>query len=196
MNGPPTAAEDSAAAPFLERLRALFREMDRAWDRVAEASGFVCDGCEDNCCRTRFFHHTRAEFRLLREGFRALPDPERAAALRRAEAVVLAHRADERPMCPLNVDGRCRVYAARPMICRLHGIPSAFRRPDGRDVAGPGCDAYHRRVADTDAVSLDRTPFYRDLARLEADLGAVLRPPGRMKMTVAEMVLAFGREDS
>lgn len=196
MDVSPTAAEDAAAAPFLERLRSLFREMDRAWDRAARTAGFVCDGCEDNCCRTRFFHHTRAEFRLLREGFRALPPPERAAALRRADAVVRMHGTGGRPMCPLNVDGRCRIYASRPMICRLHGIPSAFRRPDGREVRGPGCEAYRVRVPERSAVFLDRTPFYRELARLEADLAGVLRPSGRMKMTVAEMVLALGREDS
>ncbi len=186
--------DQAVHGPFLDRLRSLFGEMDRDWDRAAGAAGFTCDGCADNCCRTRFCHHTWAEFLLLREAFRALPAPEKAAALRRAEAAVRAHRADERAMCPLNREGRCQVYEGRPMICRLHGIPSTFRRPDGNGVQSPGCGDYHRRVSESDAVPMDRTRHYRALARLEGELKTALGRRERIRMTVAEMVLAFGRE--
>lgn len=186
--------EDAALPPFLDRLRSLFAEMDRAWDRAAVAAGFTCDGCADNCCRTRFYHHTWGEFLLLREAFRALPASEQVAAQRRAEAVVRAQRAEERAMCPLNRDGRCQVYAGRPMICRLHGIPSAFRRPDGNPVHSPGCGDYHRRVSESKAVPMDRTRHYQALARLEGELKSALGRRERIRMTVAEMVPAFGRE--
>ncbi|MFP4030261.1 MAG: YkgJ family cysteine cluster protein [Desulfococcaceae bacterium] len=186
--------DDAALPPLLDRLRSLFAEMDRAWDRSADAAGFTCEGCADNCCRARFYHHTWAEFMLLREAFRALPPEEKAAALRKAEAVSRTQEAGDRVMCPLNVEGRCRVYAGRPMICRLHGIPSAFRRPDGTAVHSPGCEDYHRRVPESAAVPMDRTRHYRALARLEGELKSALGRRDRIRMTVAEMVVAFGRE--
>ena len=194
MNAPMPPAMDAAAAPLLDQLRILFAGMDRAWDQAAAASGFACDGCADNCCRTRFYHHTWAEFLLLREAFFALRADERAAARRRAEAVVRVQQRGERSMCPLNVADRCRVYPARPMICRLHGIPSVFQRPDGRRMDAPGCDDFHRRVPEGSAAPLDRTPFYRELARLESDLKTALGRRDRLRMTVAEMVLAFAKE--
>lgn len=190
----PTLPDAAALRPFLDRLRSLFGEMDRAWDQAAGAAGFACEGCADNCCRTRFYHHTWGEFLLLREAFRALPASEKAAAQRRAEAVVRAQRADERAMCPLNRGGRCQVYDGRPMICRLHGIPSAFRRPDGNAVQSPGCGDYHRKISESKAVPMDRTRHYQELARLEGELKSALGQRERIRMTVAEMVLAFGRE--
>ena len=64
-------------ADFNERLRRLYADMDAAYEKAAAAHGFACTGCEDSCCRTRFHHHTLAEYHCLREGFERLPGPRR-----------------------------------------------------------------------------------------------------------------------
>jgi len=48
-------------AAFIDRLKQIYTAMDRAYDRAADPYGFTCDGCADNCCRTRFYHHTVIE---------------------------------------------------------------------------------------------------------------------------------------
>ena len=40
-------------------------------------------------------------------------------------------------------------------------------------------------------VPFDRTPFYRDLAGIEQALRRDMPGAGKIKMTVAEMILAF-----
>jgi hypothetical protein len=58
--------------PLLDRLAALFEQMDATYDAVAGQYGFQCHGCEDNCCQTRFYHHTLIEYLFLMEGINAL----------------------------------------------------------------------------------------------------------------------------
>ena len=61
--------------PLLERLETLFSEMDQSYTAVAGQYGFQCNGCADNCCLTRFYHHTVLEYLYLMEGLRTLePD--------------------------------------------------------------------------------------------------------------------------
>jgi Fe-S-cluster containining protein len=185
------------AAPFLERLKRLYDEMDAAYRAAADHYGFHCDGCTDNCCLTRFYHHTHLEYLFLREGFRSLPPEERAEVRARADGVIRETAAAERDgvaarfMCPLNSGGRCRIYARRPMICRLHGIAHELHLP-GRPVSlGPGCDAFMRQAAGADDYRFDRTPFYRQMAMLERELKQAAGLDAKLKMTVAEMIATF-----
>jgi len=184
-------------APFMDRLRALFSDMDREYGRVAARHGFYCQGCEENCCLTRFHHHTLAEYLYLWNGFRELPEPERQSVRRRAENVIrqtaeLENKGEPvRIMCPVNVDGWCRLYPRRPMICRLHGLAHELRRPGGGAVRGPGCDLFTRTAGDKPYIPFDRTPFYTEMARLEQSLRASLPASERVRMTVAEMIVRF-----
>jgi len=77
------------------------------------------------------------------------------------------------------------------MICRLHGVPAAFTRPDGRKMEFPGCFRCQEHVARLDdARTLDRTPFYRRLVELETRLlgpGRMIRP--RLRLTIAQMII-------
>jgi len=181
----------------LDRLTVLYQEMDAAYDRVAQSYGFVCQGCEDNCCLTLFHHHTHIEFFYLNKGFRALDRQRQVAIAEKAQTVCSAVRRGEkngpplRQMCPLNVDSRCSLYAFRPMICRLHGIPSELHRPDGKTTRAPGCASFMDRCGQLAYVPFDRTPFYRDLAGIERALRWDMPGAGKIKMTVAEMILAF-----
>ncbi|MBW1898368.1 MAG: hypothetical protein JRI61_04830 [Deltaproteobacteria bacterium] len=60
------------AAPFFIRLQKIYSNMDEQYRQTAEYYGFNCRGCDDNCCRTLFFHHTHIEFFYLMEGIDAL----------------------------------------------------------------------------------------------------------------------------
>jgi Fe-S-cluster containining protein len=182
--------------PHLHRRAiALFAQMDRAYDDAARPSGFVCNGCKDNCCMTRFFHHTLLEYLYLEEGLGKLAPEVLAEAKVRAESVVgetAAMAGGDRPvriMCPLNQAGRCILYAHRPMICRLHGIAHMLRRPDGQTQTGPGCDDFYAQCGPSTDLLLDRTPLYVAMAKLERELRTALGFNEKIKMTIAEMIL-------
>lgn len=181
--------------PFLEKLTALFARMDEAYDKAATASGFECRGCADNCCHTRFYHHTLVEFLYLKEGLDRLPQADRLLADQRAaEADRLMKDLERsgqpvRVLCPLNDQERCILYPFRPMICRLHGIPHQLRRPDGQRQLGPGCGDFDRQCVGREQVVLDRTPLYIALANLEKELRGQAKFEGRIRMTIAEMIV-------
>ncbi|WP_373500000.1 hypothetical protein [Desulfococcus sp.] len=185
------------AAPFLERLKTLYADMDAAYRAAADHYGFHCDGCTDNCCLTRFYHHTHLEYRFLEEGFRALSSEDRegmrtrAEAARRDAAAADKEQALVRVMCPVNEGGRCRLYAFRPMICRLHGIAHELRLPGRPATRGPGCEAFTRQTAGRGYHPFDRTPFYREMALLENELKQTAGIASRLKRTVSEMIVTF-----
>ncbi|MFO7494470.1 MAG: hypothetical protein R6X05_02415 [Desulfobacterales bacterium] len=183
-----------ALAPFRDRLQALYAHMDRAYQAVARRYGFDCQGCDESCCRTRFDHHTLLEYLYLREGLARLAPEVQAAVRQRAVDVWCETAALERQglpmrvMCPLNQNGRCRLYAYRPMICRLHGIPHELR-PLERPVSyGPGCHLFSERHARQAYVPFDRSPLYARMARLEQEIRRALGFGARLKMTIAEML--------
>lgn len=185
---------DQIGAPFLEKLQKLYADMDAAYGRVAEGYRFHCTGCVDNCCLTRFYHHTHIEYLYLRQGFRNLTQDlrrkvrQRAAEVRRETADLEKTGGPIRLMCPLNAEGLCLVYPHRPMICRLHGPAHELHRP-GREVSyGPGCDAFSRQTEGKAYRPFDRTPFYMEMVRIEAELKQTAEITRRIKMTIAEMI--------
>jgi hypothetical protein len=180
---------NAASHPLIADLQALYRQMDQAWHRVAQLHGFECHGCDENCCQTFFFHHTHIECALLYSGFQQLPEKMRQLARQRADAVAdgAAQASLPRQMCPLNIDDRCMAYRWRPMICRLHGVPHRFPKSGGYGV-GPGCKAFYQSAAADAGPQLDRTPFYRSLAQIEAQFKKDLDLTARFKMTVAQMI--------
>ena len=183
------------ASAFMDRLKKIYAAMDSAYHRAAEHYGFVCDGCRDICCRTRFYHHTIIEYVYLIEGFKTFNLAKQSELKSRAVAVVdEAARADQsgaavRLMCPLNFDDLCILYPYRPMICRLHGIPHEHQKPGQNPVYGPGCETFDRRCGGKGYFKFDRTPFYREMAMLEQEARHTLRFAGKIRMTVAEMIL-------
>ena len=179
------------------QLSRLYSDMEEAYNRVADKIGLTCLGCPDNCCTTYFQHHTHIEWAYLWKGMQACPDEAQQEFINRARAyvtqsqVLLAQGHRPSIMCPLNDDGRCQLYEHRLMICRLHGVPNSFVRPDGKKVSFPGCARCQGLYSDSEEVPvLERTRFYRDLASLEmAFVGPKRKTLPRVNLTLAEMLL-------
>ena len=186
----PDIVSDKVKA-HLKELEALFSRMNTAYRETVDRNGFSCEGCEDNCCRTYFFHYTVSEFLFLIAGLEALKPEEKESIVERARALS-GDDVKEAYLCPLNTDGRCGLYTHRTMICRLHGIAYRVRRPDGRIVEGPGCDRFEQSLVEKGmtATRLDRTDFYTDLARIEGDVRRSLNLHDlKFKKTIAEMIV-------
>lgn len=180
--------------PLLNSLATLYHDMDKAWHQVADAYAFQCNGCEDNCCRSLFFHHTHIEKAYLLFGFDELDENTQKNILGRAAEYCRRVFSDESPrrglklMCPVNADGSCRLYRFRPMICRLHGLPHEVRQPGRPIVTGQGCAAggFENLLYRT----FDRTPYYQRMAILEADFRRLYRKTKRVKETIAQMLVS------
>jgi len=184
----------------LRKLADLYRRMDAAYAASARAIGLTCDGCRESCCESLFRHHTYLEWLDLHAGFASLPAPRQEEIREAAEAWLRIHGsalpgATPRVACPLAVNEggqlSCGLYAHRPMVCRLHGVPNVLNRPDGRQAAFPGCDRAQELAKTCEPALLDRTPLLAELARLEMEfLGRerMGRLP-RVNLSIAEMLL-------
>jgi hypothetical protein len=182
---------------FAEQVASLYRDMEKVYDSVAATLDFSCSGCPDNCCDSFFLHHTYTEWAYLWQGLYALSDRQ-LEEIREKSSACLAATKDalvrgKRPtvMCPLNSDGRCTLYPYRLMICRLHGVPSAFTRPDGRRMEFPGCFRCQEQLAsEKPGAVLDRTEFFRRLVELEMQLlCGRQRVLPKVKLTIAQMIV-------
>lgn len=197
MLSPPS--EPDLFSAFMQNLEMLFQEMDAAYDAASRQYGFFCQGCVDTCCETRFYHHTLLEYLYLKAGLRTFSPKEqddilalaRKVNLKMAEADAAGHPV--RMLCPLNQDGRCRMYAYRPMICRLHGIAHELRQPDGKIIRQPGCDAFFnhcRENGKTSYIPFDRTRFYRQMAALEKALRQETGYGEKIRMTISQILVS------
>lgn len=136
-----------------EKYEALVNQVDSVFDRVRQQYP-DCVACKpecSDCCHALFdlslvealyinreFINTvveerkidilaeaniadRTTYRLKRKAYKAVETGEKS------EEQVLLEMAAERVRCPLlNKDNRCDLYEARPITCRLYGIPTAI----------------------------------------------------------------------
>lgn len=183
-----------------ERLASVYRDMETRYAAIAGEIGLSCTECTDNCCDSYFLHYTYAEWAYLWEGLRIL-DVEQFGRIRdRAKEYLAESEAvlarGERPqlMCPLNEEGLCALYAHRLMICRLHGIPAAMTRPDGKTLRFPGCFRCQEIVGtkygkEDNAPRMDRSGLLAAVAGLESELLEERRHLyPKVKRTIAEMI--------
>lgn len=184
---------------FLDNMRSLYEAMQRDYDSVAQHYGFSCQGCTDNCCTQRFFHYTWSEHLYLLEGMRQA-DPNLAAEiLAKSRQVVAEYHKEPDPlsptplMCPVNFNGLCSLYSHRPMICRMHGLPHRFRDPHGRETRGGGCSVFDSNTTKVD-WTVNRTPHYTTLARIEGELRARRHITGSLRLTTAEMIIKMAND--
>jgi len=185
----------------LKRLADLYRRMDEAYAAAATPIGLSCAGCADSCCETMFRHHTYVEWVGLWDGLGKLPAARQAEIRDAAENWIRRHQnpllpgVRPRVPCPLAQESpeglRCGLYDARPMVCRLHGVPNILIRPRGGQSAFPGCDRAQNLGKTCEPALLDRTPLLTELARLEMDMvgrDRMAKMP-RVDLTIAEMIL-------
>ncbi|TLM66311.1 MAG: YkgJ family cysteine cluster protein [Deltaproteobacteria bacterium] len=116
---------EAALAPY----RALLVQVDALCERIG--AGFPAEiscraGCAA-CCTLQGVLPVEAASLAL--ALRQLPEAA-AAALRRQLRAPTADAAH----CPLLTDDRCPLYAARPVICRTHGLPLLLEENGGRRV--------------------------------------------------------------
>ncbi len=105
------------APKALDNYRLLLEKVDALCGHILETfpDQVACrPGCHD-CCRHLSLFPVEAV--ALAAALQELPPPE-ADRIRRRAAV----SGDDDP-CPLLADGHCLLYAARPLICRTHGLP-------------------------------------------------------------------------
>jgi len=196
MFSPLLTADRATIDAYAGRVRDLYGRMGKAYDEAAACYGFTCNGCDENCCEERFYHHTLAEFLYLLRGIQSCDEQTRHAIFSRSRTVAERYRADDamgqaqRIMCPLNQNGLCSLYEYRLMICRLHGVPYRMRKPDGTVTQGTGCHTIAWDMSDekSAACMCDRTELYRELSAIEIDLRQRLRFGHRIKKTIAEMI--------
>lgn len=151
----------------MSRLPELEAKVDAFFARVATRHGddMQCaTGCSD-CCHVRL----------------TITEVE-AAAIRRLDARVVPNPAPDR-CAALDASGRCQIYAARPIVCRSHGVPIRIR-----EGSLPVVQSCHRNFThttpDADCI-LDQTTLSAtllaidggaervDLASLLAELAAI-----------------------
>lgn len=181
--------------PFIEELKNIFARMETAYDSVAEQYAFNCTGCEDNCCLTRFYHHTLLEHIYIEEGVKTLDKGLREEIFAKAKEVITkTENADlkgqpVRFMCPLNFDGKCILYEYRPMVCRLHGLAHELVKPGQPPVRSSGCELFTVQTKNSDYIRFDRTPHYIELAKLEGKIRVASGFMEKTKNTIAEMLI-------
>jgi Fe-S-cluster containining protein len=110
----------------------LIEQVDRLTARLSSqyARHLVCrSGCS-GCC-----HHHLSVFAVeaaaIGEAVDALPETLRQRLAQQARDVLGMEARDEPTICPMLVDDRCSIYAARPLICRTQGLPLLLETDDG-----------------------------------------------------------------
>lgn len=149
----------------LARYGALTAKVDAFFARVWARHGDrmrCAEGCE-SCCHVSL-DVTGVEAAAVRAFLATLTGEEREVLRARARS------AREGRCAALGDDGRCGVYAARPLVCRSHGVPVKTRDRRGLPVVS-ACELNFTEggpaAADPDCV-LDQETLSTVLAALEA----------------------------
>jgi uncharacterized protein len=167
--------------PGLENYLALVQRVDdlcSATHSQFEEEISCRPGC-DACCR--HLSICAVEAAAITEALSALPAPAAAEIREAARAAMLKDR------CPLLHNGLCRLYEARPIICRTHGLPLLISREGERGV--DFCPENFKGVESIPGSAII------DLERLNSVLTAVnalflQSHPGGERLTIAEALLA------
>jgi Fe-S-cluster containining protein len=178
---------------FFKKLELLYIAMDKAFDKAALHYKFKCNGCEDNCCKSFFYHHTFIEKDYILSKIKNFPKDDKKNLKQKAdlylETIFSDNKNIKRPLCPLNKNNLCILYNERPMICRLHGIPHHLGIPGSKITQNPGCDAGALLFNSTSYYSFDRIPYYKKMAELEKQYKNAIGKTEKIKQTIAHMLL-------
>ncbi len=152
----------------------LVAKVDAFFDRVhaKHKDAMQCGkGCSDCCCDRLTI--TLLEAATIATAIGGMSDAEKTGLAEWASR-------DEHESCAaLSRDGACMIYAARPLICRTHGVPIRYGRPVNEVAAKD--DAVRLPVVTAcfknfdGGASLDRVPAedVLDQTTVSATLGAL-----------------------
>jgi len=170
----------------LKDYQKLIAEVDSDCRRIVSRhkDQIACTkGCAGNCCRIHISVYPVEAVSL------ALALQELTPEMRRRIQHKARHTNSFGP-CPLLEDGACRMYAARAIICRTHGLPMLTEYRGHRSVGF--CEKNFRHVSPIPAEDII------DLAQLNNTLAAINRrfvseaahrlPPGD-RFTLAQALL-------
>jgi hypothetical protein len=152
----------------VSRLGELTRKVDGFFARVADRHGAemqCATGCSD-CCHVRLTI-TGVEAAAIR-GYVARWAPEQRQQL----AVTQPSTPAAERCAGLDAAGRCRIYDARPLVCRSHGVPIRMQRA-GLPIVQNCHRNFHRAAPDPDCI-LDQTTLSAVLLAVDT----AERPPG------------------
>ncbi len=173
-------------------LQNLYNNMDKTWNKTAASYSFQCNGCEDNCCKSLFFHHTYIEKAYFIHGFNSLNHNIKKQILIRAQGYCKKTFSQAENItslkiyCPANENTKCLLYRFRPMICRLHGLPHELNMPGVLPVKSPGCDA--GMFNDKPYIKFDRTPFYKEMAQIESSFRKKNNKTDKIRQSIAQIL--------
>ncbi|HEY4239842.1 MAG TPA: YkgJ family cysteine cluster protein [Kofleriaceae bacterium] len=158
----------------MSRLPELQAKVDAFFARVAARHGAdmqCASGCAD-CCHARLTI-TAVEAAAIRQEVATWPASQRRA---------LADTGPADRCAALGPDDRCRIYAARPLVCRSHGVPVKLHKNSlpvvcpknfRETAADPDC-VLDQATLSTVLLAVDRAEHPAaarvDLAALLADL--------------------------
>jgi Fe-S-cluster containining protein len=164
--------------------RALLAKVDQLCQRIEAdfAAQLACQAGCSGCCR--HISLSWVEAAALAVALADLPAAQRHMLRKQAQTA--------RPYgpCPLLVDHRCALYAARPIICRTHGLP--VMAGDGERQAVSVCPrnfAGVETIAGSAVIDLERLNSLlaaTDRLFVKQALGTV---PDQDRLTVAEALL-------
>ena len=147
----------------LKDYQKLIAEVDSDCRRIVSRhkDQIACTkGCAGNCCRIHISVYPVEAVSL------ALALQELTPEMRRRIQHKARHTNSFGP-CPLLEDGACRMYAARAIICRTHGLPMLTEYRGHRSVGF--CEKNFRHVSPIPAEEII------DLAQLNNTLAAINR---------------------
>ena len=171
---------EAAYRQLCDKIDDFFEKVERSHGDQMQCSS----GCYD-CCLTRLSVTTVEATAIVRH-LATLTDEQRQVIHDAAQSAPAGRCA------ALDDEGRCRVYTARPLICRSHGVPIRRREP-GRSL--PVVDVCFRNFADEGALEavpdgdqLDQDTLSTMSATIDAAFADAVGAPRGARIDLAELL--------
>lgn len=179
--------EENPAASILQEYTGLLDTLAAEINRLEShlAGQLKCrPGCAD-CCIA--FSVLPIEAENLRQAIKRLP--------RETREKISAQAASAPGNCPLLCDHLCAAYAARPVICRTHGLPLAYLNEEMQAFEVSACPLNFSddfEFDQEDLLFMDR--FNAELSELNLRYCQSFGLEAGKRIAIAEVISQTGRE--
>lgn len=185
---PPTA--DEVMAGCLAKYRELLTNLAAFQERVRERyrSQITCGSGCFSCCRTRLSVFP-LEAAAIRDGLASLDDASLAKLRERLEN-------DWGPLasyCAFLVEGSCSIYADRPLLCRIHGLPNSSKTYPEGSIEFCEMNFTNYDVGEIDPAAVldwDHVGHLLALLNFKYSQAAGREPQGRLRIPLVELARA------